>query len=107
MGKEVEPFRALVARLKAEERRTGMSARFATGTRSVMPGSRTVSFASGIRGIVAFAVNPMTTTYSADDLCGMLRRPRVFSGRFLTDLRMDYGILKGENVMEGDSDRRS
>jgi hypothetical protein len=55
----VEAFLEKGERVKADERRAGISGRFTTGTLIVMPGRRTESFASGIIGMVAVAAKPM------------------------------------------------
>jgi hypothetical protein len=60
MDSVVEAFLEKDERVKAEERRAGISGRFTTGTLIVMPGRRTESFARGTIGIVAVAAKPMT-----------------------------------------------
>jgi hypothetical protein len=59
MESVVEAFREKAERVKAEERRAGISGRFTTGTLIVIPGRRTESFARGIIGMVAVAAKPM------------------------------------------------
>jgi hypothetical protein len=59
MDSVVEAFREKAERVKADERRAGISDRFTTGTLIVMPGRRTESFASGTIGMVVVAANPM------------------------------------------------
>jgi hypothetical protein len=59
MDSVVEAFLEKGERVKAEERRAGISGRFTTGTLIVMPGRRTESFARGMIGIVAVAAKPM------------------------------------------------
>ena len=59
MDSVVEAFLEKAERVKADERRAGISGRFTTGTLIVMPGRRTESFASGIIGMVAVAAKPM------------------------------------------------
>jgi hypothetical protein len=60
MDSVVEAFLEKDERVKAEERRAGISGRFTTGTLMVIPGRRTESFARGIIGIVVVAAKPMT-----------------------------------------------
>ncbi len=55
----VEAFRENDERVKADERRAGISGRFDTGIRRVTPGRRTESFASGTIGMAAVAPKPM------------------------------------------------
>jgi hypothetical protein len=55
----VDAFLEKDERVKAEERRAGMSGRFKTGTLIVTPGRRTESFARGTIGMVAVAAKPM------------------------------------------------
>jgi hypothetical protein len=59
MDSVVEAFLEKDERVKAEERRAGISGRFTTGTLIVMPGRRTESFARGIIGIVVVVAKPM------------------------------------------------
>jgi hypothetical protein len=59
MDSVVEAFLEKDDRVKAEERRAGMSGRFRTGTLMVTPGRRTESFARGTMGIVDVAAKPM------------------------------------------------
>ena len=59
MDSVVEAFLEKDERVKAEERRAGISGRFTTGTLIVMPGRRTESFARGTIGIVVVAAKPM------------------------------------------------
>ena len=59
MDSVVAAFLEKEVRVKADERRAGISGRFTTGTLIVMPGRRTESFPRGIIGIVAVAAKPM------------------------------------------------
>ena len=57
--KVVDAFLEKDERVKAEERRAGMSGRFRTDILIVTPGKRTESFARGTIGIVVVAAKPM------------------------------------------------
>jgi hypothetical protein len=59
MDNVVDAFLEKDERVKAEERRAGMSGRFRTGILIVTLGRRTESFARGTIGMVAVAAKPM------------------------------------------------